>query len=164
MSRIELTGVMYDCNAKNNEEFKKELQKRKKIVIGLFFMGVLMILTMVVLLFVKPDMMEGFHSGFYTGIGSGLMGGAIVGYIHLRKTLRSEESIKAARLAETDEREKEITSKALRASLKAMLAGIYLILLFFAFLSEETIIVLAALLLLFFCSFLIARRIYSKIM
>jgi len=164
MSRFELKGVLYDCNAKNNEEFKKELEKRKKIVLALFFMGVLMIAIMLVLLAFMPEMMESFHAGFYTGVGGGLMGGAIVGYLNLRKTMKSEESIKAARLAETDEREKEITSKALRTSAKVMLAGIYVILLFFAFLSEETILILAALLVMFFVSFLIARKIYNKIM
>ena len=153
---FEFKGAFYNCNARNNEEYRKVLEKRKKVVVGIFFMGLLLLVAMVVLTIVKPELMGGFHGGFYTGVGSGLMGGAVVGYLNLR------EALKAARLQETDEREKEITDKALKASLKAMLGGIYGILVFCAFLSEETILVLAGLTTIFLFSFVVARVVYSK--
>lgn len=164
MSLWELKSFVYDCTAKNNEEYKKELQKRMRSMIVLFILGFLTLGTMLVLIWQQPEMMDSFRAGLFTGIGTGLMLGSIVGMLQLRRKLKDEESLKKARLAETDEREREISNKALRMTSKVMLIALYLVMLGCIFIADEAVLVVSCLILLFFVSYMVCRKIYSKLM
>lgn len=164
MSLWDLKSFVYDCTAKNNEEYKKELKKRMRTMVVLFILGALTLATMVVLIILKPQMLESYEAGLFTGMGVGLMFGAVTGIIQLRNRMKNEENLKKARLAETDEREREISNRAMRMTAKVMMTALYLVMLFCLFIAREAALVMCGLILLFFVSYIICRKIVSRMM
>lgn len=164
MSVWDIKSFVYDCTARNNEEYKQELKKRMKTMIVLFVLGALTLATMIVLIILKPEMLESYEAGLFTGMGVGLMFGAVTGIIQLRNRMKNEESLKKARLAETDEREREISNRAMRMTAKVMMTALYLVMLFCLFIAKEAALVMCGLILLFFVSYIVCRKIVSKMM
>ena len=155
-------SFVYDCTAKNNEEYKEELKKRMRTMVVMFVLGALTLVTMIVLIVLKPTMLESYEAGLFTGMGTGLMIGAIAGIIQLRSRMKNEESLKKARLAETDEREREISNVAIRMTSKVMMAALYLLMLLSLFVAKEAALVMCGLILLYFVSYIVCRKIISK--
>ena len=162
MSGWEIKGLFYHCTAKNNEEYKAELKKRKCLMIALLLLGLFTLAVMAVILLTRPDARENFTAGFFCGVGIGLVFGAILCIRKLQKTMNDEAALKRARLEETDEREQAISAKALQMTLKIMLLSIYLLLLLCSFITVETVSVLSLLVAIFFLSYIVSRRIYSN--
>lgn len=162
MSGWEIKGLLYQCNARTNEEYKVELKKRQRLMGFLLLLGVFTFASMITLILIKPEMLESYTAGFFTGVGTGLILGGLLGILKIRKTLKDEDAIKKARLAETDEREQAISSRALHATLKILLLSIYLLLLLCSFVTIKSVMVLALLICIFMLSYLISRKIYSQ--
>lgn len=162
MSGWEIKGLLYQCNARTNEEYKVELKKRQRLMGFLLLLGVFTLASMITLILIKPEMLESYTAGFFTGVGTGLILGGLVGILKIRKILKDEDAIKKARLAETDEREHAISSRALHATLKILLLSIYLLLLLCSFVTIKSVMVLALLICIFMLSYLISRKIYSQ--
>lgn len=162
MSRWEIKGLLYQCNARTNEEYKVELKKRQRLMGIILLLGVITLTAMIILILVKPETLESYTAGFYTGVGTGLILGGLIGILKIRKTLKNEEAVKKARLTETDEREQAISSRALHATLKLLLLSIYLLLLLCSFVTIKSVTVLALLVCIFMLSYLISRKIYSQ--
>ena len=162
MSGWEIKGLLYQCNARTNEEYKVELKKRQRLMGFLLLLGVFTLATMITLILIKPEMLESYTAGFFSGVGTGLILGGLVGILKIRKTLKDEDAIKKARLTETDEREQAISSRALHATLKILLLSIYLLLLLCSFVTIKSVMVLALLICIFMLSYLISRKIYSQ--
>ena len=162
MNGWEIKGLLYQCNARTNEEYKAELKKRQHLMGILLFLGAFTLATMITLILLKPEMLESYTAGFFSGAGTGLILGGLVGIMKIRKTLKDEEALKKARLTETDEREQAITSRALHATLKILLLCIYLFLIFCSFITIKAVTVLALLVCIFLLSYLISRKIYSQ--
>ena len=99
----------------------------------LLLLGVVTLATMITLILVKPETLESYTAGFFTGAGTGLILGGLLGVLKIRRTMKAEAKLIAARLTETDEREQAISAKAIQTTLKIMLLGIYLLLLLCAF-------------------------------
>ena len=155
-------SFVYDCTAKNNEEYKEELKKRMRTLVVMFALGALTLVTMIVLIVLKPQMLESYEAGLFTGMGTGLMVGAIMGIIQLRSRMKNEETLKKARLAETDERERELSNVAIRMTSKVMMAALYLVMLLSLFVAKEASLVMCGLILLYFVSYIVCRKIISK--
>lgn len=162
MSGWEIKGLLYQCNARTNEEYKAELKKRRRLMIILLLLGILTLAVMAVLLITKPDTLESYTAGFFCGVGTGLILGGLLGVRKIHKTISDEAALKEARLTETDEREQAISAKAIHMTLKIVLLSIYLLLLLCSFIVLETITVLSLLVVIFFLSFIISRKIYSQ--
>jgi len=162
MSGWEIKGLLYQCNARTNEEYKAELKKRQRLMGFLLLLGIFTLAAMITLILLKPELLESYTAGFYTGVGTGLIFGGLAGILKIRKTLKDEDAIKKARLAETDEREQAISSRALHATLKILLLSIYLLLLLCSFVTIKSVMVLALLICIFMLSYLISRKIYSQ--
>lgn len=164
MNGWEIKGLLYQCNARTNEEYRIELKKRQRLMGFLFLLGVLTLATMISLILLKPETMESYTAGFFTGVGTGLILGGLIGILKIRKTLKDEAALKKARLTETDEREQAISSKEVHATLKVTLLSIYLFLILCSFVTIKAITVLALLVSIFFLSYIVSRKIYSKYM
>ena len=78
--------------------------------------------------------------------------------------MKNEESLKKARLAETDEREREISNRAIRMTAKVMMTALYLVMLFCLFIAKEAALVMCGLIVLFFVSYIICRKIVGRMM
>ena len=164
MNGWEIKGLLYQCNARTNEEYKLELKKRQRLMGILLLLGILTLATMVSLIILKPETMENYTVGFFCGVGTGLILGGLLGIIKIRKTLKDEAAIKEARLTETDEREQAISAKAIQTTLKILLLSIYLLLLFCSFVTVESVTILCLLVAVFFLTYIISRKAYSKTM
>lgn len=162
MNGWEIKGLLYQCNARTNEEYKIELKKRQHLMGILLLLGILTLATMVSLIILKPETMENYTVGFFCGVGTGLILGGLLGIIKIRKTINNEAALKEARLTETDEREKAISSKAIHTTLKIMFLSIYLLILLCSIVTVETITVLFLLICIFVLSYLFSRKIYSQ--
>lgn len=117
------------CRARNNEEYRAVLKKRQRklslyLLAGIATEGICLFLH-----FCTPLTMSEYHLGFLLGLGGGLMLGGVMGIWRIRRRLASEEKLKEFRLRETDERELEVDSLALRATAKILLFVMYLLLL-----------------------------------
>ena len=164
MNGWEIKGLLYQCTARTNEEYKAELKKRQRLMGILLLLGVLTLGTMIALILLKPDALESYTAGFFTGIGTGLILGGLLGILKIRKTIKDEAALKKARLTETDEREQAISSRAIHTTLKILLLSIYLLLLLCSFIAIEAITVLLLLIAVFFLTYIISRKIYSQTM
>lgn len=164
MSNWEIKGLLYQCNARTNEEYKTELKKRQRLMGILLLLGILTLATMITLILIKPDTLESYTAGFFSGVGTGLILGGLLGILKIRKTLKDEAAIKKARLTETDEREQAISAKAIHTTLKVLLLSIYLLLLLCSFVTIEAVTVLSLLIAIFFLTYIISRKAYSRTM
>lgn len=162
MNGWELKGLIYQCNARNNEEYRVELKKRQRLMVIFLLLGVLTLGTMITLLALHPEHFESYTAGFFSGVGIGLILGGLAGITKIRKTLNDEALLKQARLTETDEREQAISARALHTTLLILLLCIYLLLLLCAFVTIEDVVVLSLLVVIFFVSYLLSRKIYSR--
>ncbi len=164
MNGWEIKGLLYQCNARTNEEYKVELKKRQRLMGILLLLGALTIGTIIALILINPETLESYPAGFFCGIGTGLILGGLLGILKIRKTISNEAALKQARLTETDEREQAISAKAVHTTLKILLLSIYLLLLLCSFVTVEAITVLFLLICIFILSYLCSRKIYSQIM
>ena len=155
-------SFIYDCTAKNNEEYKAELMKRVRTLVVLCTLGVITLATMVVLIFLRPEMLESYEAGLFTGMGTGMIAGGIMGIIQLKSRMKNEDTLKKSRLAETDEREREISNVAMRMTSKIMMAALYLVMLFSLFVAREAALVMCGLIVLYFVSYVVCRKFISK--
>lgn len=162
MNGWEIKGLLYQCNARTNEEYKIELKKRQRLMGILLLLGILTLATMISLIILKPETMGNYTACFFSGVSTGLILGGLLGIIKIHKTMNDEAALKEARLTETDEREQAISSKAIHTTLKILLLSIYLLLLLCAFTAIKAITVLYLLICIFVLSYLISRKIYSQ--
>ena len=113
------------CNAKNNEEYRAVLKKRQVglslfILTGLATEGLVLFLN-----FCTQIHFGDYQLGYLLGLGAGLMLGGVIGVVRIRRRMADEEKLKEFRLKETDEREQEVDSLALRATAKTLLIALY---------------------------------------
>lgn len=116
------------CRAKNNEEYRTVLKKRQVgfclfILAGIATDGLVLFLNLCIRMTFTDHQM-----GYLLGLGSGLMLGGVIGVMRMRRRMVNEEKLKEFRLKETDERELEVKSLALRATAKLLLGVLYVLL------------------------------------
>ena len=99
---------------------------------------------------------------YLLGVGAGLILGGVVAMVQIRRRLADEEKLKEYRLRETDERELEVDSLALRATAKTLLVALYVILIVAGvFDREELVHVCLGLVALFLLGYAALRKYYG---
>ena len=116
------------CRAKNNEEYRAVLKKRQVnfylfILAGIATEGFALFLNFCTRIAFTDNQM-----GYLLGLGVGLALGGVFGVVRIRRRMANEEKLKEWRLKETDERELEVDSLALRAVAKLLLVVLYVLL------------------------------------
>lgn len=164
MNGWEIKGLLYQCTARTNEEYRSELKKRQRLMCLLLLLGIVTLAAMLAIIFLTPNAQENYSAGFFCGVGTGLILGGFLGIQKIKKTLNDEALLKEARLTETDEREQAISAKAIHTTLKVMLLSIYLLLLLCSFITIEAVTILSLLVAIFFLSYIISRKAYSRSM
>ena len=151
------------CRAKNNEEYRAVLKKRQVrfylfILTGLATEGLALLLDLC-----AWRSFTDYQWGYLLGLGVGLILGGVVGVIRIRRRMADEEMLKECRLRETDERELEIGSLALRAAARFLLAALYVLLVVAGgFEKEELMRVCFGLIALFLFSYVVSRKYYGS--
>lgn len=150
------------CKAKNNEEYRAVLRKRLIRVRLMCLMGLLVVVNAAVLFNTLFQEVGDWHQGAVYGMGTGLMLGSIVSMLRIRRILADEEKLKKQRLKETDERELEIESLALRQTAKLLLLVMYILMVFGILVSEELLKLCCLLIGIFLLSYIGFQRYYER--
>ena len=156
-------GFLTNCTAKNNEEYKTVLKKRQTSMLLLLLLGITILSVTCALMAQKPDIVpDTCHAGWwFCGLSTGLILGSVLMIVKLRRIMQNETLLKEHRLAETDEREKEITSHAIKRTTAILLITLYLLLLLCSFVEIEALTLLYFLIAEFLFSYILFRKYYS---
>lgn len=149
------------CKARNNEEYRIVLKKRRKRMLIPLIAGLLTVVLGILYIW-KCGFEDSYSLGFVFGFGTGLALGALIAMLKISRTLRDEEKLKAARLRETDERELEVDNQALRLTAKIMLMVLYVLLIIGGLFLPEIMTVCCLLIGVFLLSYEIAKKYYAK--
>jgi hypothetical protein len=157
-----MNGLFCWTNAKNNEEYKKVIRFRMNIMV---ILGIIGIATFAVALLAeykwKVSVSE--HMlGVYSGAGTGLFAAAVALWIKNKLLLKNEEKLKESRLNNTDERIREISSKAFRTAAAILLIALYAFALIGGIFYPVLVQVLLSIACIFLVSYVIAFKIYEK--
>lgn len=156
-----MRGPLCLTNAKNNEEYKIVLKKRNM----LFSVGMIIgLITALFGLYAEKYMETSINEhmlGVYTGFGTGLFIGGAILIINNLLVMKNEEKLKESRLSCTDERNKEIESKAFRAASYVMIVVLYCVAmiggLFYPLLVKVLLIVISSFALAYFTAYQIYK-------
>jgi len=151
------------CRAKNNEEYREVLKKRR-FRFCLFIMAGLATEAVVLYVhFCTGIEISEYHLGFLLRLGGGLALGSVVGILKNCRHLKDEEKLKELRLKETDERELELDSLALRGTARTLLGVVYVLLVLGGVLANDMLMWLSwGLILIYLLSFVLFRKYYES--
>lgn len=150
------------CRAKNNEEYRAVLKKRRIsfclfILAGMATAGIILFLH-----FCAGVEFTDYQLGYLLGMSAGLALGGVIGAARICLRMNSEEKLKEFRLKETDERELEVASLALRATAKLLLAAVYVVLIVAGvFGNEKLLYVCFGLIIIFLSGYTVFRKYYE---
>lgn len=106
-----LMKVFYQ-RAETDEEFRRKLKGRQKI---LMLVGLLGVAAVIAGIFLGNMDLEShrysFLSGFYVGAGAGVLAVCIVGSIRIRRVMKDGKRLRSERIKESDERNIDIIRK-----------------------------------------------------
>ena len=122
--------LSYDTNV-TGAEYRRHRTGLLWVWAGLMLAGVLTMLFAafgVPLLVTDPARVD-FCMGMYTGIGTALLVIAVLQFIRSWQMLRDDKKLRAAYIRDTDERRREISSRAVYAAGMTMVVALYVALL-----------------------------------
>ncbi|HKM35218.1 MAG TPA: hypothetical protein VJY54_10825 [Lachnospiraceae bacterium] len=152
------------CKAKNNAEYRAVLKKRLVYLWITLLAGFIAAALGLIIFLLDILNITAFQSGILFGMGIGLILGSIIGMIRIYTTLSSEEKLKESRLKETDERELEVNSKALRMTAWILLVCLYILMLVGGLFEPIIMNVCSLLIGIFLISYTLLRFYYQKTM
>lgn len=145
----------------NSDNFEQSLRRRRLFALGMLLVGITGILCYLFLLHDNTTIHD-YIRGFYLGAATGITLGAVILLIRATYLLSHPESLKKARIKETDEREKQITNDAFRLAgvitFFTVAAALFVVLPF----SFPAFYALLAVMALYCVTFLVAGFILSK--
>ena len=148
--------------AKNNEEYKNIIKNRMKVMVILMVIGIITALAGIIGEFYLKTPVSDKVLGVYNGLGSGLFAASLVLWIKNKTLLKNEEKLKESRLNNTDERNLEISRKALNIAAYVMLASVYIIGLIGGIFYPILFKVLSLIVCIFLLTYVIAYKYYNK--
>jgi uncharacterized membrane protein len=157
-----MRGILCVSNVKTNEEYKKVIKTRMKIMAGIIFLGIITAGIGFSAEFYFNAPMNEHMLGVYSGLGVGLFIAGTILLIKNRLLLKDDKKLKESRLSNTDERIQEISNKAFKVASYAMVIALYLIALigglFYPVLAE----VLLAIVCIFLLAYMAAFKYYNN--
>ena len=121
--------LLNTTRATKNEEYRKQILAKNKYMWGLIVLGLITAVIAYYMEFSGKMKVDDYMLGVYCGIGVGLFVCGIMMLIRNRNLLKDEAKLKEARLKMTDERNVEISSKALKAAATVLVVVLYGVLL-----------------------------------
>ncbi len=136
-----MRGVFWPmCKARNNDEYRAVLKGRMLKMWLCILAGAVTAGISLFVYFCTEMGIADYQLGFVLGLGSGLVFGGLVGLLKIRRRLADEEKLKECRLKETDERELELASLAMRGTARLLLAVLYVLLVVGGLLADDGLI------------------------
>jgi hypothetical protein len=113
-------------NIKTNDDFRKVIKRKNKIMLLLIIIGGITILAAGLAALTGLLDSDSYLCGLYFGLGTGLILAGIMKLLQHKKILYNEELLKRERLKYTDERNQAIAGKAVQTSLFILLFLVYM--------------------------------------
>ncbi len=157
-----MRGLFCGTPAKTNEEYKKVVKRRMLIMT---LVGIAGAAALVIALLAKNFWnvtIEERMLGFYTGVGTGLFAGAIIMLIKDAILLRNEEKLKESRLNNTDERNQEISNKAVKFSVAVILFALYAVALIGGLYYPVLVKIMSGMIFLFLLAYMGSYQFYNR--
>lgn len=120
-----MRGILTGNNVRTNEEYRKVIKSRMRIMVILVIMGIMSATLGFGAEFYFETSINSQMLGVYSGMGVGLIAAGTILWIKQRLLLNNEDKLKENRIKDTDERIKEIGNKAFRIASYAMLIALY---------------------------------------
>lgn len=156
-----MLGIFCATKAMSDEEYRRYTQRRCFIYAGLTVIGVITAVIAAVAEFVWEVEVNDMMLGVYTGVGAGLTVAGIVLGIRNALLLKDGKKLRQMRIADSDERNIQISALATKAALAVLLISMYFAVLLGGLWYPVLTKVLAFLLVLFLFSYMVAYRIIS---
>lgn len=157
-----MRGIFCQTTATTNEEYKKELKSKNLWMVLLILLGAA-IAVAAYLADAKGTLeIPSYMLGVYCGMGTGIAAAGVILLVKNLRLLGNEEKLKASRLENYDERNKEIKGKAVMAAVKVMLTSCLVTALIAGIYYPYLIKVLLFILYVFLFSYLIAYSYYKR--
>ena len=157
-----MNGIFCGKASSSNEEYKKVIRFRMRIFCVLFLVGAVTFSGTLFIMFRFSSILSDYQAGVYSGIGCGLMGAAVALWIKNKMLLGNEEKLKQSRLANSDERNIEISQKAMRIAAMALIVALYLVGIVGGFFYPVLIKVLLFLVCIFLFVYVVAFKMIGK--
>lgn len=156
-----MLGIFCATRAMSDEEYREYTRRRCFIYAGLAVIGVITAAIAAAAEFVWEVNVNDMMLGVYTGVGAGLTVAGIVLGIRNALLLKDGKKLREMRIADSDERNIQISASATKAALAVLLIGMYFAVLLGGLWYPVLTKVLAFLLVLFLFSYMVAYRIIS---
>ena len=157
-----MNGIFCGKASSSNEEYKKVIRFRMRIFCVLSLVGAVTFSGTLFIMFRFSSILSDYQAGVYSGIGCGLMGAAVALWIKNKMLLGNEEKLKQSRLANSDERNIEISQKAMRIAAMALIVALYLVGIVGGFFYPVLIKVLLFLVCIFLFVYVVAFKMIGK--
>lgn len=157
-----MLGIFCATKVTSDEEYRKYAGRRCFVYAGLALIGVITAAIAIAAEFLWMVEISDMMLGVYTGVGTGLTAAGIILSIKNMLLIKDEKKLRQARIADSDERNIQISMLATKAALAVLLVGMYFAILLGGLWYPILTKVLAFLLMLFMFSYVVAYRIISR--
>lgn len=145
-----------------DEEFRKFLEARGRLMLSLALFGVVFIGVVFVAEEIFGVQFNEHVSSFYSGAGSGLLGAGLVLTLRNRRIMRNPQLLRKMRIRNSDERNLSIANSAFRWAAMLQFAAVCLLALFGMFIDPILTTIGMVLLYLFLFAYVISYFIISR--
>ncbi|OOM82215.1 hypothetical protein CLPUN_03540 [Clostridium puniceum] len=157
-----MKNIFCTTTAKTNEEYKNVIKNRMKIMVIFMVIGIITALAGLLGEFYFKAPLSDKTLGVYTGLGSSLFAAGLVLWIKNKLILNNEEKLRESRLNNTDERNQEISHKALSIATYVMIISLYIVGLIGGIFYPILFNVLSFIVCIFLLTYVIAYKYYNK--
>lgn len=157
-----MLGIFCATKVTSDEEYRKYAGRRCFVYAGLALIGVITAAIAIAAEYLWTVEISDMMLGVYTGIGTGLTVAGIILLIKNMLLIKDEKKLRQARIADSDERNIQISMLATKAALAVLLVGMYFAILLGGLWYPILTKILAFLLVLFMFSYMVAYRIISR--
>jgi len=157
-----MKGILCGSTAKTNEEYRKVIKSRMKIMAVIIIIGIITAAIGFGAEFYLKVSINEHMMGVYSGIGVGIFVAGTILLIKNRLLLKNDEKLKESRLNNTDERIQEIGNRAFRTASYIMLLSLYVTALIGGLFYQVLVEVLLFIVCTFLLSYVIAFKYYNN--
>lgn len=159
-----MLGIFCGMETTSDEAYRKYVKGRIWALAGLTVAGIVTAFVALAAEYVWTVNIGDLMLGVYTGVGAGLTVGGIVLLIKNVLLLKNEKKIRQARISASDERNIQISIRAVRAAVAVLIAAMYFTILIGGLWYPILAKIVSFLLMLFLFSYVVAYRVISRMM
>jgi uncharacterized membrane protein len=157
-----MKGLFCGYKSSNNEEYKRVLKAKMKIMVLIFVIGTITLITALLAKNMWIVTISDQILGVYSGVGTGLIAVSVILWIKNKLILADDEKLKKSRLNNTDERIREISNRAYRVAGIVLLISLYVTGLIGGLFYPILVQVLLSMVCVFLIAYVAAYKIYEN--